>query len=66
MKLQGEHLFPVERERLWAALLDPTLLARVLPGAEPLESSGEHAWRTALAVAAQGRAWCHGKASTSA
>ncbi len=51
MKLQGEHLFPVERERLWAALLDPTLLSRVLPGAEPLESTGEHAWRTALAVA---------------
>ena len=51
MKLQGEQLFAVDRARLWDALLDPTLLARVLPGAEPLVSTGEHAWRTALAVA---------------
>lgn len=51
MKLQGEQRFAVDRARLWDALLDPTLLARVLPGAEPLVATGEHAWRTALAVA---------------
>jgi carbon monoxide dehydrogenase subunit G len=51
VKLQGEHLFPIERERLWEALLDPTLLARVLPGAAPLVATGDNAWRTALAVA---------------
>lgn len=51
MKLQGEHLFPVDRERLWAALLDPTLLQRVLPGCEPLESTGERRWKTAMALA---------------
>jgi hypothetical protein len=32
----------VSREALWTALLDPTLLARILPGCEPLESAGEN------------------------
>jgi carbon monoxide dehydrogenase subunit G len=36
VKLAGEHAFAVPRERLWQALLDPELLARVLPGCEPL------------------------------
>ena len=51
MRLEGEHLFAVPRERLWAALLDPTLLANVLPGCEPLESAGENSYRAAMTVA---------------
>jgi uncharacterized protein len=51
MKLAGAHLFPVERERLWAALLDPTLLVRVMPGCEPMESVGENHWKMAMTVA---------------
>jgi len=51
MKLEGEHLFVVSREALWAALLDPTLLANVLPGCEPLESVGENSWKAAMTVA---------------
>lgn len=50
MKLQGEHRFPVGRDALWAALLDPTLLVRVLPGCEPLVPAGENAWRAAMAL----------------
>lgn len=51
MRLEGEHTFAVPRERLWTALLDPTLLANVLPGCEPLESVGENAWKAAMTVA---------------
>ncbi len=51
MKLEGEHLFAVARERLWEALLEPELLAGVLPGCEPLEPDGERRWKTAMAVA---------------
>jgi carbon monoxide dehydrogenase subunit G len=51
VKLAGEHTFAVPRERLWRALTDPTLLARVLPGCEPLEATGDHSWRAAMTVA---------------
>ena len=51
MKLEGRHEFRVPRERLWAALVDPSLLARVLPGCEPLEPTGENAWKAAMTVA---------------
>jgi len=50
VKLAGEHRFEVARERLWEALLDPTLLERVLPGCEPLQPTGEHAWKAAMSV----------------
>jgi len=51
VKLEGEHRFAVEREALWEALLDPTLLARVLPGCEPLVADGENRWKAAMALA---------------
>jgi carbon monoxide dehydrogenase subunit G len=51
VKLAGEHRFAVSRERLWQALTDPTLLARVLPGCEPLEEIGRSSWRAAMTVA---------------
>ena len=53
MKLQGDHTFPVARERLWEVLLDPTLLVRVLPGCEPLEPIGDGpdpSWRAAMTL----------------
>jgi carbon monoxide dehydrogenase subunit G len=55
VKLEGEHTFPVSREHLWLALLDPSLLARVLPGCEPLvpiDTDPEHpSWKAAITVA---------------
>ena len=51
MKLEGEHTFPVSRPELWNALLDPDLLGRVLPGAEPLELVGENTYRAGMTVA---------------
>jgi hypothetical protein len=50
MKLAGEHLFEVSRERLWQALLDPEVLAKTLPGTEKLEKVGDNEYRGTLLV----------------
>jgi uncharacterized protein len=50
MKLAGEHLFDVQRDRLWRALLDPEVLAKTLPGTEKLEKVGENEYRGTLTV----------------
>jgi hypothetical protein len=53
VKLAGEHTFPIARERLWVALLDPGLLARVLPGCEPLEPEEDGAPEASRGISAQ-------------
>lgn len=51
MKLTGEHLFASGRDAVWAALLDPEILARTLPGCETLERVAENRYRGVLNVA---------------
>jgi len=51
VKLAGEHRFAQPREQVWEALVDPTVLARVLPGIEQLESTGGNAWQAAMMLA---------------
>jgi carbon monoxide dehydrogenase subunit G len=51
MKIAGEYLFGSRREAVWAALLDPQLLARTLPGCESLERVAENQYRGTLNVA---------------
>ncbi len=51
MKLSGEHLFASGRDAVWAALLDPEILARTLPGCESLERVAENRYRGVLNVA---------------
>ena len=48
MKLEGTHELRAPRERVYAALLDPGVLARCIPGCEKLEATGEHAYTTTL------------------
>lgn len=50
MKIQGEHTFDAPRELVWRALLDPTVLARVLPGTERLEQVSDNEFRGAMNV----------------
>jgi len=40
MKLQGSQTFDAPRDVVWAALLDPEVLARTLPGVTRLERTG--------------------------
>ena len=51
MKLEGEHHFDVDRERLFEALLDPEILARTMPGCEKLERTDDNRFKGVLNVA---------------
>lgn len=37
MKIEGTHRLPAPRERVYAALIDPAILKRCIPGCESLE-----------------------------
>ncbi len=41
MKISGAHTLPLDRQRAYVALQDPTLLARSMPGCDRLEKIGE-------------------------
>jgi len=51
MRLAGERLFRVPRQRLWDALLDPQVLARTMPGCESLERTDDNTFKGALNIA---------------
>jgi carbon monoxide dehydrogenase subunit G len=51
MELKGEYRIPVGREAVWAALNDPAVLQRCIPGCEELERTDEHAFRVAAKAA---------------
>ncbi len=44
MKFTGESLLHAPVDQVWAALLDPAVLVRTIPGCERLESAGEDAY----------------------
>ncbi len=44
MKISGESVLHAPVERVWDAVLDPTVLVRTIPGCERLESTGENAY----------------------
>jgi len=50
MKIQGTHTFDAPQERVWRALLDPSVLARTLPGCEKLERVGDNQFEGALNI----------------
>lgn len=54
MKIEGSSSIPAPRERVWAAFLDPAVLARALPGCEGLEAigPGEYKAKVKIGVAA--------------
>ena len=41
MKLSGKYTFSASREAVWAALMDPATLQRIIPGCERLEAVGD-------------------------
>ena len=44
MDISGEFTIPALRERVWAALNDPQVLSRCIPGCEELNRTGEHSF----------------------
>jgi carbon monoxide dehydrogenase subunit G len=50
MKIAGDYLFAASRALVWEALLDPKVLAAVLPGAERLDLTGENEYEGQLRI----------------
>jgi hypothetical protein len=52
MKLKGTYAMPAPRDEVWAALLDPAVLARTLPGCKSLRETGpnEYAMQMSLVI----------------
>ena len=50
MKLEGTYTFDAPNDIVWEALLDPEVLAKVMPGCEKLEQTGQDEYETALKI----------------
>lgn len=48
MKVSGSHQLGAPPQRVWAALIDPAILARTLPGALSLERVGDDEYRVTV------------------
>jgi len=50
MKIEGSADIPAPREKVWAAFLDPNILAQALPGCEKLEAIGPNQYKATMKV----------------
>ncbi len=50
MKIEGSADIPAPREKVWAAFLDPNILAQTLPGCEKLEAIGPNEYKATMKV----------------
>lgn len=50
MKLNGNYTFDAPRGLVWQSLLDPEVIARILPGCEEMEETGENQYKAAMTV----------------
>jgi len=50
MKLSGDYTFAAPKDLVWEALMDPEVLARVMPGCEKLEAIGENEYEAVLKI----------------
>ena len=44
MKVEGQHTFDASRAAVWSAVLDPEVIASIMPGCDALEQVGENAF----------------------
>ncbi len=50
MKIEGEHTFDAPRDVVWKTVLDPDVLANVLPGCEDFKEVGENQFEGLLKI----------------
>ena len=50
MKLEGTYTFEAPRDEVWKALMDPEVLAKVMPGCEKLEETGKNQYNAAMKI----------------
>jgi len=48
MKIEGKHQICAPRERVYAALVDPLVLQRIIPGCEQLEKTGDNTFAATM------------------
>ena len=48
MKIEGTHELKAPRDRVYAAMVDPAVLARTIPGCEKLENAGDNTYAVTL------------------
>jgi hypothetical protein len=48
MKIEGSHKIDAPRERVFAALIDPAVLQKCIPGCEQMEKTGENQYSAKL------------------
>jgi hypothetical protein len=53
VKIVGNYTFAARREEVWAALNDPEVLARTIPGCQRLEQVGENEYESTLKIGLQ-------------
>ena len=50
MKIEGQHTFAASRQAVWDALMDPTIIASIMPGCDGLETVGENAYEGGMKI----------------
>lgn len=50
MKIEGAADIPAPRDKVWAAFLDPSILAQALPGCEKLEAIGPNEYKATMKI----------------
>lgn len=50
MKIEGSHTIPAPRDRVFAALIDPDVLQKCIPGCEQLEKTAENQYNARLSA----------------
>ena len=50
MKIEGANEIPAPHDRVWAALLDPAMLAQAIPGCEKLEAIGPGEYKAVMKI----------------
>lgn len=51
MDIAGSYTFDMPPERVWALLMDPSIISSCIPGCDTFEPDGEHRYRAKLTVA---------------
>ncbi len=50
MEIVGEYRIAAPRQQVWAAILDPEMLKRCIPGCKELETTGENAYAAKVQI----------------
>ena len=50
MKIQGQYTFDASRATVWKAVMDPEVIAKVMPGCEALEETGDNVYEGVMKI----------------